>query len=201
MRPQHRHVISLRIAEINPPCKRILPQRLLHRSIDDLEYERVILELHLRFCRADVHIHTVRVNFQIDEIGRGHTLRDHAFIGLHHGLMQVRTAEKATVDKEELVPQSLLRSVRSAHKTPQTDHRCVSADIHNISRDRSPQQIHNPELQRFRWLENENVLAVMAERESDFRPCQRHFRELFDNMLEFHVVRLQKLSSCRHIVE
>ena len=201
MRPEHRHVVSLRIAEINPSRERIFPQHLLHRSIDDLEYERVVLELHLGLSRADVHVHAVRIHFQIDEIGWSDSVSDHPLVGLHNGLVQVRTPEIPSVDEEKLVSQSFPRRVRPSNETPQAYHGGVRADINNISGDRCPEKIHNPVFQGFRRLENENVLPVVTEREPNLRPRQSHFRELFDNMLELYVVRLQEFPSGRHIVE
>ena len=67
---QYRNFRSPFPVEIDGISERVLPESFLDTGIQSLEYDIVFLELDLGLGGAYVHIHSMGIDIQIDEIHR-----------------------------------------------------------------------------------------------------------------------------------
>ena len=109
------HLSLLGVVEVDRAGGGAAAERFLDRRKDGLEHHTVILELDLGLGRVDVDVYGGRICLYINKIGRSHALGDEAFVGLHHGLMEISAAEITAVDEEKLVAQGLPRAFRPAY--------------------------------------------------------------------------------------
>ena len=89
----------------------------------------------------------MRVGFQVDEIGRRGARRQEIVIGVHHRLVEIRTAEIPAVDEEELVPEGFPRLVGTAHIALHPDHGCLCGYVHHLAHDIVAQEVLDSEFQ------------------------------------------------------
>ena len=115
--------------------------------------------------------------------------------------MQVWAAEISAVHEEILIAEALLRCIRTTDITIEFHDGSLRMDVHNFLRHTSSEHILYPEFQGLCRTEDEYILSVMSEGESHIRTGKSHSCELRHYMLEFHIVRLKELASCRNIVE
>ena len=106
---------SLRV-EVYAVAEAVAPQSLTHAGVQGLEDDAILGEFHLGLGRADVYIYGLRVHFQKKQIGRSKALRHHLRVGVHYRLMEIWTAEVASVDKEELVAKRLSCTLRTPYE-------------------------------------------------------------------------------------
>ena len=118
--------------EVDAGAEAVAPERLLDAGVEDLEDDGVVLELDLRLGRVDVDVHGVRVRLQEDEVGGRDPVRDHLLVGLHHGLVEVRAAEIASVDEEILVAGGLPGGVGAADEAAHAHHGGVGRQVHDV---------------------------------------------------------------------
>ena len=149
----------------------------------------------------DIDIDRLRIDIEIDYVCRSHSVRNQVFICLHHGLMQIRAAEITAVHEEILISKTLLRHVRASGKTIDAHYRCLGLYIYDFLCHIASQHILDSEFQRLGRTKDIYILSVVRKRESDIRARKGDTDELCDYVLEFHIVRLEELASCRHIVE
>ena len=115
--------------------------------------------------------------------------------------MEVRASEIPSVHKEILVPQALLRKIRSAYISCQSHHRSLHTDVHHFIDGIGAQKVLYSEFQRLGRLQHENIPVIVRQGKPYVRPCERDAGKFGDYVFEFHVVRLEELSSGRNIVE
>ena len=187
--------------EVQAGAEAVASESLPHAGNQHLEDDVVVLELNLRLGRMYVDVYRLRVHLQEDEIGRRHPFREELLVRLHHRLVQVGTAEVASVHEEILVAEGSPGALRAAGKAAYLDHRSVGGNVYHISHHVSADYVRYPEFQRLGLLEHEDLAAVVGERETNFRPGNRHPRELLHNVLELHLVRLEELASGGGVVE
>ena len=143
----------------------------------------------------------MRVRLQEDEVGGGDPVGNHLLVGLHHGLVEVGAAEVASVHEKVLVAGRLAGGVGPAHEAADADHGGLGAQVHDVPDHVAAQQVQDAEFQRFGLLQDEELPAVVGEREGDVGAGQRHARELFEDMLELDVVALEELAARGGVVE
>ena len=149
----------------------------------------------------DVHVDGGRIHLQEDEVGRRRAFGNEGLIGLHHRLVQVRAAEIAAVDEEELVPQRLFRRLGPAHEAVDPDQGGIGLDVHHLAHELRAQEVRHAELEGLGLLQDMDVAAVVREREGDFGPGEGHALELLQDVAELHVVRLEELAAGGDVVE
>ena len=160
---------GLRIVKFYGTGHAALSHGFLDGSQQGLEQHLVFLELDFRLCGMDVHVYGGGIHIQVDEIGRGASFRDEVFVGLHHGLVEVRAPEVSAVHKEELVPNGLPGTFRTAHEAPHGGNGGIGRYIHDVTGDGGPQQVLDAEFQGFCGFEDMDVLAVVGEGEGQVR--------------------------------
>ena len=149
----------------------------------------------------DIHIYGLRIDVQIKEICRGDSVRNKIFVGLHHSLVNIRTAEISSVDEQILVAESFPGRSRTAYKTGYGHKRSTGIYIHNLIGHTCSKHILDTELERLCRSEHIYILAVVGQGKSHIRTGEGYSGELSDYMLELHCVGLEELTPRRHIVE
>ena len=174
--------------EIDAVSERVLAECLSNTCKEYLENDTVVFELYLCLCRVDIDIKRLRIHIHIYEIRRCDTFRNEVLICLHDCLVQVWTAEIATIDKEILVAQHLSCRIRTAHITPYADYRCLGLYVHNIIDNIGSQHILYPELQRLGRSEDIHILTIVSKGESYIGTGKGYSREFRYDVLELHVI-------------
>ena len=115
--------------------------------------------------------------------------------------MEIRALEDAAVDEEILIAKALLRCIRTADEAGDGCYRCVRRYVHHVVCHMASEHILYPELQGLGRSEHIDVLAVVGKGEACVGTGKGDSCEFRDYVLELHIVGLEELSSCRHIVE
>ena len=199
--PEHGHLHGAFRIEVDAFAEGVPAEGLLDAGIQDLEDQGIVLELDLRLGRMDVDIHRMRIDIQVQEIGRGHPLGDETFVGLHHRLVQVGAAEIAAVDEEELVAQGLAGCVGPADESRDAHEGGLCLDVHQFPDDIRAQQVLRPVFQRLGRLQDIEVASVVRQREGDVGTGQRDAREFLDDVLQLDGVGLEEFPPGRRVVE
>ena len=146
--------------EVYGVAERAFAQGFLDARIQGLEYDIVFLELDFSLCRADIHIHRVRVHFEVDKICRGDPLLKKIAVCVHHGLVQVRAAEIASVDEEILVSLVFPGGIGTSGISGDIDYGSLGEYVDHGVHDGAPQEVLYPELQRVGLFQDIDFTAV-----------------------------------------
>ena len=174
--------------------------RICQTRRQDLPDGLLVLELYLGLGGVYVDVDVLGVHVEVDEVGHLLARGDEAFVGFHHGLVEVGVAHVATVDKEVLVRPLLAGGLGLGHEAayPYQGGLHLQGEellVHLLSEHghHALPQRHGREVQEF------DVIVQQGERHGGMH--QRDALELGHDVGEFGAVGLEELAACRHVEE
>ena len=177
-----------------------LAQGFLHCRRKHLEDGLLVLELYLGFHGMDVHVDVFSRHIYIYKIRYLLPGRQQPLVGIGHGTVEERVAHIPVVGKEELGHALLASSFGLAHKSADAAHHRINRQGKQVLIDFLAENVNNP-LALVARPEAEQLGAIAVESELHLRIDKHYALERGDDIVHLGRVRLEKLSSCRHIIK
>ena len=175
-------------------------QHLLDSGGENLPDRHLVLKFDFGLGGMDVHIDSLRVNGEAQEIVGLLTLGDKLLVGRHHRLMEIGVTHIALVDKHELQGVALAGVLGLADIALHLDNRGVDAYgqqllIHAVAHQRDDALAESPLHQLVHHI------AVVHEREFHLVVDKGKLFKLLDDVAQLYLIGLEELTAGRNIKE